>query len=95
MRSYCKKIGHLIHECRKKQFNNNNNVNAHKIMIKIPHGIREMIWKSQSAGQLEERPALTINYTPSPSTSYEETTIQSHQSNHSNLSPLKDQSPSC
>ena len=104
---FCKNIGHLIHECRKRQYherfgnnnnnnyiNSNNNNSTNNLPSRNTGNHNEVSDNRAPRGHGKALSALCIGNTLSPSTSSEETTAQFQLSN-SNLLPLGDQSPSC
>lgn len=64
--NYCKKMGHMVHECRKRQFREGQNINNNT------GNQREAPANGTSRGPATTRPINILDYSPIPSTSSEE-----------------------
>lgn len=83
--SYCKKMGHLIHECRKRQFNehrfNNNSSNGNNSGPRGTGNDFKAPVDGTNRGLGAARPIHLLGCPHTPSTSSEETTVECLQSN--------------
>lgn len=64
--NYCKRIGHLISECRKRQYNNNVNENQNANTNRLQGNAPGASAASASRGQAVTRPLLPMNPNPHP-----------------------------